>query len=79
MLKQDIDATLALDALPERVLVLHARRDRVVPDRESRAFLQLLPVEPEVVEYIGPHNIALETPELWAAIEAFVGNRGRPD
>ena len=76
MLKQDIDATLALDALPERVLVLHARRDRVVPDRESRAFLQLLPVEPEVVEYIGPHNIALETPELWAAIEAFVGNRG---
>ncbi len=72
LLKQDIDATLAFDALPERVLILHARRDHVVPDRESRAFLEILPTEPEVVEFIGPHNIALETPELWAAIAAFV-------
>ncbi len=76
LLKQDIDATLALDALPERVLVLHARRDRVVPDRESRAFLELLPNDPEVVEFVGPHNIALETPELWAAIETFVEREG---
>ncbi len=72
MLRQDIDAALAVDALPQRLLVLHARRDRVVPDRESRAFLELLQSEPQIVEFIGPHNIALETPELWSAIEAFV-------
>ena len=72
LLRQDIDATLALDALPERALVLYARRDRVVPTRESRAFIELLRAEPEVVEFIGPHNIALETPELWGAIETFV-------
>ena len=72
MLRQDIDATLALDALPEHILVLYARRDRVVPAAESRAFLASLPVPPEIVEFIGPHNIALETPELWQAIEAFV-------
>lgn len=72
MLRQDIDATLALDALPERILVLYARRDRVVPSAESRAFLAALPVSPEIVEFIGPHNIALDTPELWRAIEAFV-------
>ena len=72
MLRQDIDATLAVDALPARVLVLHARSDPVVPTRESRAFLELLRSEPEVVEFIGPHNMALETPELWSAIEEFV-------
>ena len=79
MLRQDIDATLALEALPERVLVLHARSDRVVPTRESRAFLEMLRSEPEVVEFIGPHNIALETPELWAAVEAFVRRAGEFD
>ena len=44
----------------------------MVPTRESRAFLELLRSEPEVVEFIGPHNMALETPELWSAIEEFV-------
>ena len=73
MLRQNIDATLALDALPARVLILHARRDSVVPTRESLAFVELLHHDPQVVEFIGPHNIALEIPELWGAIEEFVG------
>ena len=73
LLRQNIDASLAIDSLPERVLVLHARRDRVVPTAESLAFLRLLPRQPEVLEFVGPHNIALATPEVWETIEEFVG------
>ena len=72
LLRQNIDAEAAFAALPSRVLVLHARRDRVVPTRESLAFIEALPVRPQVVEFIGPHNIDLETPELWRAIVDFV-------
>ena len=76
MLRQNIDTTLAIDALPQPVLVLYAARDRVVPTSESRALLGLLKSAPEVVEFVGPHGIALETPELWAAIKAFVQRAG---
>lgn len=76
MLRQNIDATLAIDALPQPMLVLYLMRDRVVPTSETQAFLGLLKSAPEVVEFAGPHNIALETPELWAAIKAFVGRIG---
>ena len=78
LLRQNIDASLAIDSFPERVLVLHARRDRVVPTAESLAFLELLPTRPEVLEFVGPHNIALATPEVWEAIEEFVGRAGTP-
>ena len=72
LLRQNIDAQAAFDALPGRILVLYARRDRVVPARESLAFIEALPVPPQVVEFVGPHNIDLETPELWRAIIDFV-------
>lgn len=72
LLRRNIDAVAAFDALPGRVLVLYARRDRVVPTRESLAFIEALPVRPQVVEFVGPHNIDLETPELWRAIVDFV-------
>ena len=76
MLRQNIDSTQALDALPQRVLVLYSGRDGVVPTAESRAFLGLLKSTPEVVEFRGPHNVELETPELWGPIEAFVRRAG---
>jgi len=72
LLRQNIDTASAVTSLPERVLVFHARRDRVVPTRESLEFLKMLRTKPEVVEFIGPHNIALQTPELWETIEGFV-------
>ncbi len=72
LLRQNIDATLGVESLPERVLVLYSARDRVVPTAETLAFLKMLPMEPEVVEFVGPHNIALQTPELWRAIETFI-------
>jgi len=78
LLRQNIDASLAIDSFPERVLVLHARRDRVVPTAESLAFLELLSTQPQVLEFVGPHNIALATPEVWETIEEFVGRVGTP-
>ena len=72
LLRQNIDASLAVESLPGRVLVLYSTRDRVVPTAETRAFLQMLPTTPEIVEFDGPHNVALETPELWRAIESFI-------
>ena len=76
MLRQNIDSTLAIDALQQPMLVLYSVRDRVVPTSETQAFLGLLKSTPEVIEFVGPHNIALETPELWTAIKAFVGRVG---
>lgn len=72
LLRHNIDATLAIEALPERILVLHAARDSVVPTDESRAFLAELKSEPRIVEFDGSHNVPLETPQLWRAIEDFV-------
>ncbi len=72
LLRQNIDATLAIESLPQRSLILYSTRDRVVPTAETRAFLQLLPTAPEIVEFVGLHNIALQTPELWHAIETFI-------
>ena len=72
LLRHNIDTTLALDALPQRLLVLYALRDPVVPTKESQALLGLLKSQPQVVEFQGEHGIALETPAIWAAISAFV-------
>ena len=72
LLRHDIDASLALDAFPTRVLVLYAQRDRVVPTSESQALVGLLKTAPQVVEFAGTHNVPLETPEVWEAIRAFV-------
>ena len=72
LLRQNIDATLAMEALPKRILVLYAAQDSVVPTSESRAFLGELKSDPQVVEFDGSHNIPLETPRLWRAIEDFV-------
>ena len=72
LLRHNIDPTSALDALPERILVLYAVEDSVVPTSESRAFLDALKPAPEVIEFVGPHNIPLETPQLWRAIDHFV-------
>ena len=72
LLRQNIDATLAIDAFPEQVLALYALRDRVVPTRESRALVGLLKHSPRVVEFAGEHNVSLEAPAVWEAIQAFV-------
>ena len=72
LLRQNIDATLAIDALPERTLVLYATEDSVVPTAESQVFLGMLTPTRQVVEFDGPHNIPLETPQLWQAIKDFV-------
>ena len=72
LLRHNIDATLAIEALPERILVLHALKDSVVPTDESRALLAELKSEPRIVEFDGSHNVPLETPQLWRAIEDFV-------
>ncbi len=77
LLRHNIDATLALDALPQRVLALYALGDRVVPTQESQAFLSLLKTAPQIVEFQGAHGIPLETPAVWAAITAFL--RGTED
>lgn len=75
LLRHNIDATLAIDAFPEQVLVLHALRDRVVPTSESRALIGLLKRPPRVVEFAGEHNVPLEAPEVWQEIRAFVEGR----
>lgn len=80
LLRHRIDATAALETLPERVLVLYAVRDEVVPTRESRAFVDLMKRRPQVVEFEGGHNVALTTPAIWQAIETFVvGESARLD
>ena len=72
LLRHNIDATLAIEALPKRILILYATQDSVVPTSESRAFLGELKSDPQVVEFDGPHNIPLEMPRLWRAIEEFI-------
>ncbi|MCZ0943060.1 MAG: alpha/beta fold hydrolase [Gammaproteobacteria bacterium] len=72
LLRHNIDATLAINALPERILVLYATSDSVVPTDESRAFLRELKSDPQVVTFDGPHNVPLEVPQLWRAIEGFL-------
>ena len=72
LLRHNIDATLAIDALPGRILALYATADPVVPTNESTAFIRELKSDPQIVEFDGPHNIPLETPQLWRAIEGFV-------
>ena len=72
LLRHNIDATLAIEGLPERILVLYAAQDSVVPTSESRAFLGELKSDPQIVEFDGPHNIPLEMPRLWRAIEDFI-------
>ncbi len=74
LLRHDIDATLAIDGLPQRVLVLYARQDSVVPTKESLALVKMLKTRPQIVEFDGPHGIAIETPALWNAVKAFVGD-----
>lgn len=76
LLSHNIDATLALGALPQRVLGLYAQRDRVVPTAESQALLGLLRPPPQVVEFQGEHGIPLETPTVWAAVTAFLESVG---
>lgn len=77
ILRHDIDASRSVDGLPRDVLVLYARHDNVIPTAESRAFVGLLPVPPQVVEFAGSHNAPLSTPEIRAAIEGFVKGSGR--
>lgn len=77
LLRHDIDAAAVAGDLPPRTLVLHARRDRVVPDDESRALAAMLD-SPQVVVWDGPHNIELESAALWPAIAAFVATGGPP-
>ena len=72
LLRHDIDTTLALDDLPQRVLALYALRDRVVPTKESKALLELLRLPPQVVEFQGEHGLSLESPAIWAAVTAFL-------
>ena len=72
LLRHNIDATQAIDGLPERILVLYATADPVVPTNESKAFINQLKTDPQIVEFDGPHNVPLEAPQIWPAIEAFV-------
>ena len=77
ILRHDIDASRSVDGLPRDVLVLYARHDNVIPTAESRAFVDLLPAPPQVVEFAGSHNAPLSTPEIRAAIEGFLKESGR--
>jgi uncharacterized protein len=72
LLRDDLDATEALDALPERVLVLHGTRDDIVPREETLAFVRMLEPPPRVVEYQGGHNEPLTHTGIWPAIRGLV-------
>lgn len=76
LMRHRIDTTAALDALPRRILVLHASNDRVVPTAESRALVRLLDPAPRVVEFDASHNVPLTDPQIWPHLEDFVDSVG---
>jgi len=75
LLRHRIDTTQALTALPDRVLVLYSPEDLIIPAAESRALAALIEPPPQVVTFDGGHNVPLEHPQLWPAIERFVAAR----
>jgi pimeloyl-ACP methyl ester carboxylesterase len=76
LLRHRIDTTRALAALPDRVLVLYAPDDMIIPATESRALTALIRPPPEVVTFGGGHNVPLRNPDIWPAIERFVAGSG---
>jgi uncharacterized protein len=72
LLREDLDLTRALDALPDRVLVLHGTRDDIISDAETRALVELLDPPPQLAVYDGGHNEPLAHPQIWPEIRAFV-------
>lgn len=77
LLRHRIDVLATLNSLPERTLVLYSPADRIVPAAESQALLQLFPRTPHVVEFDGGHNVPLTRPEVWRAVQAFVGSMSK--
>ena len=77
LLQHDIDASAVAGALPDRLLVLYARHDNIVPTAESRAFVGLLSSRPQVVEFAGAHNTPMTAPPIWEAIKAFLRDGDR--
>ena len=57
---------------PERVLVLYAPDDGIIPAAETRALLDLFPQTPRVARFSGGHNVPLTQADLWREVEAFV-------
>ncbi len=74
LLRHRIDVAATLDSLPEKTLVLYSPQDQIVPAAETRALLELFPRPPAVVEFGGGHNVPLTRPEIWQAIQQFVGS-----
>lgn len=76
LLRHRIDTTRALAALPDRVLVLYAPDDMIIPAAESRALAARIEPAPELVTFSGGHNVPLQHPEIRAALERFVAGSG---
>ncbi|MFU8815876.1 MAG: alpha/beta hydrolase [Pseudomonadales bacterium] len=76
LLRDNIDITATIDALPDRILVLYGARDSIIPPEETLALTERLPPSARVVEYDGGHNVPLLEPEIRAAIEAFLADGG---
>lgn len=74
LLRHRIDTTAALRTLPERVLVFYSPTDLIIPADESRALATLLEPPPQVVVFDGGHNLPLDDPQIWPAVEAFVAD-----
>ncbi|MCZ6886938.1 MAG: alpha/beta hydrolase [Gammaproteobacteria bacterium] len=88
MLRHPFDVESVVGTLPERILVIYATDDRVIPASESRALLALLkgaplkgaplkgaPLksDPQAVEVRGAHNQPLDGPAIWGPVKAFLG------
>ena len=76
LLRHRVDSTRALLALPERLLVLYSPDDMIIPAAESRALAALIEPAPQVVTFSGGHNMPLQHPEIWSAIERFLAGGG---
>lgn len=72
LLRHRIDTIGALSDLPERVLVLYATDDLIIPAAESRALMEMIEPPPRVETFDGGHNMPLRTPRIWQAVKRFV-------
>jgi len=76
LLRHRIDTTRALAALPDRVLVLYAPDDMIIPAADAPAQAARIEPAPELVTFSGGHNVPLQHPEIRAALERFVAGSG---
>lgn len=72
LLRHQLDVFNAVDAFPDKTLVLYSPSDRIVPAAETRALLQQFTRAPRIVEFGGGHNVPLTLPGIWREIVDFV-------